>query len=340
MTRLLYTILISTFIYTINAQPINKYINDVVLPTPNEAALGKYGDIPVSHYTGIPNISVPIHTLAEASLSHNVSLNYHAGGVRVAEVASRVGLNWSLKAGGFISRSVNGLRDDNAVNGYYHKGSELYPTSEEDFLGLAAGTKDGEADIFTFSCGSHYGQFYYNDAQEVTLIPKQDIEIEVSETSDGNFESFIVTTPDGNRHYFGKYGGVLAQDTMYASLSAEPYVSNWHLLRVETYDRAHHINFGYEEDRYSYTVPASCRFYQKTCSNQSGSSSDIGFSCGGALFQIGSQAASQNYFYNTINIVGKRLSSISTSTETVTFTSNTTRLDLRNSDITSTNKKS
>ena len=96
---------------TISAQPINKYIDDVALPSPNEAALGKYMDIPVSHYTGVPQIAIPIHSLQQGPLQTSVSLSYHAGGVRVAEVASRVGLGWSLAAGGPVTRVVNGIKE-------------------------------------------------------------------------------------------------------------------------------------------------------------------------------------------------------------------------------------
>ena len=334
----LYILFIITSLATSTfAQPINQYLNDVVLPTPNEAALGKYGDIPVSHYTGIPNISIPIHTLLEGPLSHNVSLSYHAGGVRVAEVASRVGLNWSLKAGGFISRSVNGLRDDKALKGYYHEGSSVDPTDFSVMQSIANGFKDGEADLFTFSCGGHYGQFYYTDLQEVVLVPKQDVKIVVKEDNGGNFESFIVTTPDGNRYHFGEYGGTKAQDVMHVSISAESYISNWHLMRIETYDQAHSINFNYENDVYSYTVPASCKLYQQSCNDPSGSSFSINTSCQGiGPFQLG---VGQNFPYNNISVVGKRLASIATSTETVTFNSITNRIDLGNSSFGTTNKK-
>ena len=32
-------------------------------PPPDVAKLGEYGNIPVGHYTGIPNISIPLYTI-------------------------------------------------------------------------------------------------------------------------------------------------------------------------------------------------------------------------------------------------------------------------------------
>src|SRR5882724_7007874 len=68
----------------------------VVPAAPNTAALAKFGDIPVGLYAGIPKISIPIYQIKSGSLSLPITLNYHAGGVWVEEVASSVGLGWSL----------------------------------------------------------------------------------------------------------------------------------------------------------------------------------------------------------------------------------------------------
>lgn len=38
--------------------------NQIVLPpSPEAASLGKYGNMPVSHFTGAPQVQVPIYTL-------------------------------------------------------------------------------------------------------------------------------------------------------------------------------------------------------------------------------------------------------------------------------------
>jgi|GEM_PF-2300197 len=92
---------------------------NVFPPSPNAAALAKYAEIPVNTHTGIPSISVPIHQWKSrrGGASVSVGLSYHAGGVKVEDVASNVGTGWALNAGGVITRSVRGLADDD-VYGY------------------------------------------------------------------------------------------------------------------------------------------------------------------------------------------------------------------------------
>ncbi|WP_159099186.1 hypothetical protein, partial [Aquimarina spinulae] len=85
---------------------------DLAPPTPEVAAMGKYLDVPVSLFTGTPNISIPLASISEGILNASVSVSYHASGIRVGEMASRVGLGWSLHGGGMISRQVRGIADD------------------------------------------------------------------------------------------------------------------------------------------------------------------------------------------------------------------------------------
>src|ERR1700759_3620789 len=81
-------------------------IGKVSIASPNAASLGKYGDIPVSYNTGIPDINIPIYTIKSSQLQLPISLSYHAGGIKVQEQASWVGAGWALNAGGVITRTV------------------------------------------------------------------------------------------------------------------------------------------------------------------------------------------------------------------------------------------
>jgi hypothetical protein len=204
----------------LSAQALNNQIKDVVMPSPNAASLGKYGDIPVSYHTGVPNVGIPIYTLQEGPISLPVSLSYHAGGVKVGEPCSWVGLNWSLQAGGMISRTVQGLPDE-SVNGYLSSTGGLYlsinglngTVTPQD---IASGAKDGEPDIFSFSVGGYSGKFYFGVQPSGALtgtavvIPTQDTKVEYfllsGFGSPSRLYKFKVTTPDGAIYEFGDIG--------------------------------------------------------------------------------------------------------------------------------------
>jgi len=48
----------------------------------------------------LPTISIPIYTIVQDGISIPITLDYHARGVRVDEVASNVGLGWALNGVG------------------------------------------------------------------------------------------------------------------------------------------------------------------------------------------------------------------------------------------------
>lgn len=83
----------------------------VIPPTPDAAALGKFIETPVGNCNGVPNISIPLYEVVEGDIRLPITLNYHAGGIKVNEEASMVGLGWSLSYGGEIilnRRGYNG----------------------------------------------------------------------------------------------------------------------------------------------------------------------------------------------------------------------------------------
>ena len=91
----------------------------VTPPSPNVQAMQKYGDIPVSAYTGVPDISIPIYTAKFRDLCIPINISYHASGIKVSEEASEVGLGWVLNAGGTVSRTIIGADDFTASANYF-----------------------------------------------------------------------------------------------------------------------------------------------------------------------------------------------------------------------------
>lgn len=100
---------------TTPANPFS-FRTDLIPPSPNAAALGKYGIVPVSLQTGIPNISIPITEAIGRELKVPVTLNYHNNGFKPSEEASWVGLGWSLDAGGVITRILRDKVDELVVD--------------------------------------------------------------------------------------------------------------------------------------------------------------------------------------------------------------------------------
>jgi hypothetical protein len=163
---------------TLQAQELKQPVN---IQSPNASSLGKYGDVPVSFFTGTPNISVPIHSLNVKGIELNIALNYDASGVRVDQHPGWVGQNWNLSAGGLITRTVMGGADELTYNntnistpypnlGFFYHFNELNDintssTTQLKNIAYNNGTKsyDYQPDIFTFNFMGMTGQFFMDN---------------------------------------------------------------------------------------------------------------------------------------------------------------------------------
>jgi hypothetical protein len=86
-------IVVGTFIFAKGQAP---QLVKVTPPSPNAAAFQKYGEIPVSPYTGIPDISIPVYAVQFRDITIPITLSYHASGIKVNEESSQVGLGWTI----------------------------------------------------------------------------------------------------------------------------------------------------------------------------------------------------------------------------------------------------
>ena len=80
----------------LNAQNSYNYLPQVYPKSPEAFQLYKYEKIPVSEYSGVPNINLPLYTLKEGNIEIPIILNYNGGGIKIEEESTRVGLGWSL----------------------------------------------------------------------------------------------------------------------------------------------------------------------------------------------------------------------------------------------------
>ncbi|PWB20801.1 fibronectin type III domain-containing protein [Flavobacterium sp. HTF] len=71
----------------------------------------KFTETPVSKYTGIPEISIPIYNIEAKGLTIPIKLNYYSNGFKVEEEAGSAGLGWTLNANWSIIQQVEGFDD-------------------------------------------------------------------------------------------------------------------------------------------------------------------------------------------------------------------------------------
>lgn len=116
MRKTLLSLFFLCFVFVTKAQQKLPAFN-YVPQTPATAAFTRYGDIPVDMSTGVTSTSIPIYTLSENGINIPVSISYHASGIKVDDVASTVGLGWTLNAGGGLTRTVLGLPDEQVAMG-------------------------------------------------------------------------------------------------------------------------------------------------------------------------------------------------------------------------------
>ena len=188
--------------------------------TPETASLLKFQETPVSYYTGVPNISIPIYTLQGRSLSVPISLSYHAGGIRVNEEASNEGLGWSLGATGQITRNMKGMPDErHFMTTTNKKVSDFVATDPNSSLqayvdyyqmvdDAKAGIIDFEPDVFNFSFMGYSGRFMFNQERtsanpngRIIMLPESDVRIE-AQWVNSEIDSWVATTPDGTKYFF------------------------------------------------------------------------------------------------------------------------------------------
>jgi YD repeat-containing protein len=143
----------------------------VIPPSPEASELGKYGNVPVSLFTGTPNISIPLVELKGSVLSLPVSLSYNATGFKPEDIAPWTGLGWALNAGGVITRSVTG--DPDVTENYFISPSPLDPVPTDElskqiyFSAIRNKQKEAQPDVYYYNFMGHSGKFLIYPSGEI-----------------------------------------------------------------------------------------------------------------------------------------------------------------------------
>ncbi|AUP78995.1 RHS repeat domain-containing protein [Flavivirga eckloniae] len=195
----------------------------IIPPSPNAASLAQYADVPVSKYTGIPSLSIPLYTLKSGKIELPLSINYHASGVKVAQEASWVGLGWSLNAGGNITRQVRGV-DDFEPRGFPYV-DEYNPSELNGFEFFEKykldNPSDTEPDIFYYNFFGYTGKFFFEkqtaNGHIIYATPIDQNQLIISYNI--HTKEWIVTDGNGWKYYLGNKNLNVIERTLNAGSS-------------------------------------------------------------------------------------------------------------------------
>ncbi len=229
----------------------------LIPPSPNAASLGQYADVPVSNYTGLANLSIPVYTIKSGEIELPITLSYHSSGIKVAQEASWVGLGWALNAGGMISRQVRG-KDDFGQEGLSGNGfithpdipnpaTAQYPFDKENlfyYRNTNSGDHDTEPDLFYYNFMGHSGKFVFEKRSTGSVSPISILQNNLKfvrrgnqwEVTDGNGWKFYLGTREITRNFGKERGGAIYPEYVYGptNTSIEGITTAWYLDKIVT----------------------------------------------------------------------------------------------------------
>jgi len=271
--------------------------SSVTFKTPEVSAFNHFIEAPVSMYTGVPNISIPLYEINIKGVNVPIKLDYHAGGIRVDQDATWVGLGWSLSYGGEISRKTRGIPDEF----YYFYGGTNVGYSVNHFMQLPnigsngydmgaqnnrieyinnakRGGSDLMPDEFYYSALGYSGRFMFNqDQNKFLMYPKEDIEVSkfdgpINELgSTWKLHSWKLKLPDGISVDFGKEGYSRQNMTV---MNVQMGVTNsWQIKAIKN---NYNDSITYSYDNFNYRMPKiSGQQYSLSTSGSSGGSTAV-----------------------------------------------------------------
>jgi hypothetical protein len=297
-------------------QPTVALRTDLISASPNAESLGRFGVIPVSYATGVPDISIPLGEVKGRELSVPITLNYHHTGMKPYEIAGWVGLGWSLNAGGVITRVIRDKVDELTAEPFKYDttlGTFNLQNVDQDLLDGAAfkGLYDVEPDVFVFNFGNYSGKFIISKGQ-FYQFPYQKLKIS------GNTGGFAITTPEGITYTFDETERTNPKTVQVSAYVVPQYTSSWFLSKITSADGKENIRFYYSAGTDPVpTHSAASQTYQKYVGGGQGENS--------ILFD--KQVPAPSFVYT------KRLESIVSSKMEVNFVPQATlRTDIANTE--------
>ena len=253
--------------------------------SPNAAGLGAYGDIPVSLYTGKPEIEIDLFSVQSGKVEIPIGLNYDASGVRPDVHPGWTGLNFGLSTQYAITRGVRDGPDEGLEGfsfeqpGYIHasvRNALNYAapdwTSVQKLSALASAlsTLDSETDEYSFSAPGLSGKFYLAHSGKFVVQCDKPVKVELIDNNllyppfsppfwmpsfwnnfnNGkyrpHFTGFYLTDANGTKYEFGGGNGYTEYSIDFFRQGEDTWTCNAWYLKSITQQTGKIINFIYE----------------------------------------------------------------------------------------------
>lgn len=236
--------------------------------SPQTADFIKYGNIPVSLYTGQVNVSVPLYHIEDPDFDIPLVLNYVSDGFQPAKRAGFVGLNWSIGGMGAVTREIYGVPDDfkeytttsDPAKGFW-QAVQLKPYLQEHLYFFWPGVLknyggycalpyvdncfyDCEPDLFMFAMPGHNGTFMI-DNQGVVRASDKGYKVDLSGlTAQTEYLGYPadseirITAPDGYVYTFGgalaslEYNMNFSPAKEFTAAEKKSCINAWHLTKI------------------------------------------------------------------------------------------------------------
>lgn len=232
----------------------------------------------VDLFTGIGSVTIPIYNYSLQDLDLGISLSYNAKGIFVDQVASSIGLGWSLNAGGQITRTINALEDEVTLTkndpSYYDGKAPFYKGAFNTEIGGITKHRDKEYDIFHLGIAGRSVDFIWAryDSNKFFMYPKSELSIRTVRTdfvyedfyddftlqsflpgmvttyaSGGRRMSFYVIDENGNQFFYHPGDEEYKKYDLEYSDSGSRFVTNkWVLTKVRS-SNGNEVKFNYNK---------------------------------------------------------------------------------------------
>ncbi|MCP9749779.1 hypothetical protein EGI32_02195 [Ferruginibacter sp. HRS2-29] len=198
-------------------------------------------------HTGAANVSIPLFDVAAGGVKMSLALSYSTNGVKVNDIASRVGLGWNLIAGGSITRTIHDEADGDPSVTWKSPPDFGNAAATYDYAFYAnKDNYDTERDEYSFSVNGMSGKFFMDENNIPRMMSHSNIKIEKSG------KVFTLTDGRGTRYIFGDAATspnsfeeyTVSYTTNGIGRNNKASQTGWFLRKVET-PEGDLINFSY-----------------------------------------------------------------------------------------------